>query len=80
MEVDMTQLYNETSGALIGNITAEQLQFLVDQLEEESLEDTDYSITPMTLDYFEEVGADPGLVSMLRNALGAQDEMIIMWK
>jgi hypothetical protein len=76
----MTQMYNEKNGTLIGNITAQQLQFLVDQLEEESLEDKDYAITSMTLDYFEEMGADPELLSMLRNALGAQDEIVIVWK
>ncbi len=76
----MTQIFNETSGTLIGEINEKQLQFLIDQLEEESLEDRDYAITSMTLDYFEELGADAALLSMLRGALGNQDEITILWK
>ena len=49
------------------------------QLEEESLEDTDYYINPATLDMFEERGADAGLLTMLRNALGDREDMDIRW-
>ena len=38
----MIRLYDKDSGAELGTITKEQLQFLVDQLEQESLEDRDY--------------------------------------
>jgi len=55
----MVKLYNNTTNILLGEITQDQLQFLVDQLEEESLEDKDYAITPMTLGYFHESGIDP---------------------
>jgi hypothetical protein len=46
----MVYLYNQTTGVL-REISDEALQFLVDQLEEESLEDRDYSITRMELAY-----------------------------
>lgn len=75
----MINLYNKTTGAMLGNLTEDQLKFLIDQLEEESVEDTDYAITDMTLAYFEEQGADPDLEAMLRQALGASDEVIIQW-
>ena len=75
----MIQLFNKRSGEPIGSLTEEQLQFLVDQLEEESLEDTDYAITSMTLDYFEEIGGDAKLIQMLRTALGTKDEIVIVW-
>jgi len=76
----MIQLYNKASGELIGEINEIQLKFLVDQLEEESMEDRDYAITTMILDYFEAQGAEPGLLTMLRGALGTQDEFSIIWQ
>jgi len=75
----MIQLFNKRSGEPIGPLNETQLQFLVDQLEEESLEDTDYAITSMTLDYFNEIGSDAELVKMLRTALGTKDEIVIVW-
>jgi hypothetical protein len=79
MEVEMIQLFNKRSGEPIGPINQSQRQFLIDQLEEESLEDQDYAITGMTLDYFQEIGGDPELIKMLRSALGANDEIVIVW-
>jgi len=76
----MIHLLNKKTGAIIAEITGQQLQFLVDQLEEESLEDQDYAITNMTLDYFVELNADPLLVDLLRTALGNQDELVILWQ
>ena len=75
----MAKLYDNVSGALLGEITQDQLQFLIDQLEEESLEDKDYAITAMTLAYFQELGADPDLLKMLSQALGDKDEVVIRW-
>jgi hypothetical protein len=75
----VAKLYDNVSGALLGEITQDQLQFLVDQLEEESLEDKDYAITAMTLAYFQELGADPDLLKMLSQALGDKDEVVIRW-
>ena len=75
----MIQLFNKRSGEPIGPLNQAQLQFLVEQLEEESLEDQDYAITSMTLDYFEEIGGDAELIKMLRAALGSNDEIVIVW-
>jgi hypothetical protein len=75
----MKTLYDEDSGELIGQITDAQFQFLADQLEEESSLDQDYSISQMLLAYFEEINADPALVSLLRGALGDREEMEITW-
>ena len=74
----MIQLYDNETGASLGAIT-EQLQFLVDQLEEESAEDQEYYINEPTLDAFEEAGADPALLALLRKALGEREEMEIRW-
>jgi hypothetical protein len=75
----MITLYDEDTGEKIGEISNEQFQFLVDQLEEESSLDQDYAITPMLLAYFEELNADPTLLNLLRTALGEREEMEITW-
>ena len=76
----MIEIYNNKTGEPIGKITREQLQFLIDAMEEESLEDHDYSITAMELMSFEGDGADPVLVALLRGALGDQAELVIRWE
>jgi hypothetical protein len=75
----MAQLYDAESGKLIGTITAEELQFLFEQLEEEGVEDQDYYIDRTTLEWFEEHGADLHLTALLREALGGREGMDIRW-
>ncbi len=75
----MIQIHDKDTGSWIGTLTEENLQFLIDQLEEESGEDQDYYINETTIDLFEESGADKDLVSFLRNALNGRTEMEIRW-
>ena len=75
----MIQLHDKDTGVWINNITEEDLQFLSDQLEEESSDDQDYYINETTLDMFEEAGADKALVLLLRGALNGRTEMEIRW-
>ena len=75
----MINLREKDTDRDLGTISEAQFQFLVDQLEEESMEDNDYAISKTLLDYFESQGADPELVSLLRNALAGRDEMDIVW-
>ena len=76
----MIHLFDDETGAPIGTITEDQLQYLIDQLEEESAADTDYYINRETLDAFEQDGADPALLALLRAALGKRDDMEIRWE
>jgi hypothetical protein len=76
----MIHVFDNDTGAALGQITEAQLQYLVDQLEEESPDDTDYYINRDTVDTFEEQGADPALVALLRGFLGTRDEMEIRWE
>ena len=75
----MIKLYEAGTGIFLGTLTDAQLQFLIDQLEEESTEDTDYYINSTTLEVFESVGADATLLALLRQALGSREEMDIQW-
>ena len=76
----MINLYEKETHKSLGSISEDQLQFMIDQLEEESLEDQDYAISSMLLDMFESENADPALVSLLRNALGDKEELNIVWE
>lgn len=76
----MIPIFEAQSGRPLGNLTEEQLAFLKAQLEEESDEDRDYYLNRATLDFLAENGADPGLVELLRQAMGDRDELEIRWQ
>jgi hypothetical protein len=78
-EAIMIELRDKDTGAFLGTITEAQLQFLIDQLEEEDSEDTDYYINQATIDMFEQRGADAQLLNLLRKALGNGDGTEIRW-
>jgi len=75
----MVYLYNQTTQELLGEISEDELQFLIDQMEEESTKDQDYSITKMEIAYFSQNGASPHLITLLTSGLGEQQEVIILW-
>jgi len=75
----MIELREKGSDTPLGEISEDQLQFLIDQLEEEDLQDRDYAITPMLLQAFELEGADPELVALLTAALGGRETIEIVW-
>ena len=75
----MIKLKNKKTSAVIGEITEDQLNFLIDMLEEEDSEDRDYWIDQMTLDYFQEKGIDPNLLKLLQVAIEGKDGVEIEW-
>lgn len=75
----MVELRDKETKRPVGTITEQQLQFLIDRLEEESPSDRDYYLNPDTIDLLAEEGADPGLVEVLRQALGDREEAEIEW-
>ena len=76
----MITLSLKDGGDVIGTIDEDDLQLLIDQLVEEDEEDTDYYITPMTIDLLEESGASAELVSILREAVGDSEGVDIAWE
>jgi hypothetical protein len=75
----MIRLHDAERNTLIGTITEAQLQFLIDELEEESAEDTDYYVSADTIDMLEENGGDAELVALLRSALAGRDGVDVRW-
>lgn len=76
----MPRLYNVETDALLGTISDDDLQFLVDQLEEEDSVDDDYFIDAATLDLIASHGAPEPLVSLLRAAVGDSDGIDIRYE
>jgi hypothetical protein len=74
------RLYIKDTTTALGEITAEQLQELVDLLEEEEADDQDYYIDADTLAYLEEEGADPALLELIRPHVREDDGVEIEWK
>ena len=75
----MIQLHDNDTQIRLGEITEQQLQFLVDHLEEESSSDQDYYINRDTLEMFAQAGADPALLDLLQRGLGGREAMEIRW-
>lgn len=75
----MAQLFDAERGTPLGTITEEQLQFLMNELEEESTTDQDYYLSAATIDMLEDNGAAADLVRLLRNALGGREGMDVRW-
>jgi processive 1,2-diacylglycerol beta-glucosyltransferase len=78
------QLYKEHPDTyereVVGSITEKQLDFLVENLEEEFEEDEEYFLDADTIDYLKEQGADSDLVAILEKALaGTQDGVDIFY-
>jgi processive 1,2-diacylglycerol beta-glucosyltransferase len=78
-EVTMIRLFDVETDAPLGTITEAQLEFLIDELEEESSTDRDYFINTATVEMLEEDGADAALLTVLRDALADRDEMEVRW-
>ena len=76
----MIDLYNATTGVLIGTITEADLQVLVDGLEEESTKDQDYFIDAATIDVLGDGRATIHLMTLLRSALGSSKGVDIRWQ
>lgn len=67
------QLYSEhpvtCQRNILGSITEDQLDFLVENLEEEFEEDDDYFLNLDSLNYLKDQGADKVLLALLEKAL-----------
>ena len=76
----MYGLYVKADHRYLGDISDDELKFLVDNLEEESLIDTDYDLSRLTLEYLRGNGLSPRLAQLLDTALGDQDDIEIVYE
>jgi hypothetical protein len=77
----MPRLYRVDTDETLGQINEKQKQFLVDMLEEEDDEDTEYFIDQDTLELFSDNNCDPELLALLESALDDGEEGVdIGWE
>jgi hypothetical protein len=74
------ELYDVGTGQSLVEIGEADLGRLVELLEEESETDRDYWIDEATLELLAERGFAPGLVTRLREALGAREGFDVGWR
>ena len=65
--------------AKVAELSEEQLDILIDNLEEEWQDDRDYYINKAMIDMLQARGADSALLHILRQAMGTKDEVDILW-
>jgi len=73
-------LYLKQDRRPLGDISDADYQFLQDNLEEESVSDTDYTISRLTLDFMRGSGLSDHLAAILTAALGDADEVEIIFE
>ena len=76
----MIKLFDNESEKEVGQITDPQLEFLIEELADESLDEYTYNVNPSVISYLEGNGADPQLVSLLRGALGSRTSMELRYE
>jgi hypothetical protein len=76
----MVKLYDKNTGKYLGRISDDELRFLVDNLEEESLTDTDYYLNRTTFELLKEEGMSENLVKLIELAMGKKSEIEIRYE
>ena len=76
----MIELFSKEDSSSLGVISEEQLDFLLENLEEERYRDQDYFIDRAAIDALLEKGIDPELLNLLRGALGKKESVEIFWE
>jgi hypothetical protein len=77
---EMYRLIDLESDQEIGIITEAQVQFLIDSLEEEGIEDQDYYINQDILSFLADNGCDAELLDMLTEVLEGREEIDIRYE
>jgi hypothetical protein len=75
----MIKLSDKKNGAPLGTISEEDLQFLIDHLEEEWAEDTDYYLNRTTFEMLKNRGAGQSLLGIIEPIFKEREEVEIEW-
>ena len=74
------RIHDKNSGALLGEISRDDLQLMIDVFEEESSRDQDYFIDAATVELLQHEGASERLLALLREVVGTSDGIDIRWE
>jgi hypothetical protein len=76
----MIKLFDNENDKDLGSISDSQLEFIVENLVEEALDEYTYSLNPSVISYLEGLGAEPELVGFLRRTLGNRNSMELRYE
>jgi hypothetical protein len=76
----MIKLYDGDSEREIGEITEAQLEILLEQLVEETLDEYTYNINPAVISSLEANGVEPVLIELLKTGLGGRTSMELRYE
>jgi hypothetical protein len=76
----VVRLFDNDNEAEIGQVTEAQLDFLQEELIEETIDANTYNLSPASIDSLEMNGADDDVVAMLRKALGSRSSMELRYE
>lgn len=75
----MIELFNRITGEKLGVVSEAQFDFLMDFMEDESAEETPLIFDKPTIDQLKKIGGDPELVGFLREALGSDASLNLVY-
>lgn len=75
----MVTLIHERTGQVVGEISEEDFEFLINNLEEEDVDDSDYYIDEPTIEVLRSEGASATLVDVLTRAVAAHGPSELTW-
>ncbi|HVR81679.1 MAG TPA: hypothetical protein VHF02_06315 [Luteimonas sp.] len=76
----MPKLYDKSNDRLLGEISQQDLDLLIDQFEEESSRDRDYYVNNETFLMLADAGASSALLDAMKEALSASGEADVRWE
>lgn len=76
----MIKLFDSDTEAEIGEISEDQLSFMMEHLVEETLDEFSWNLDPPAINSLESSGAEPALVALLRRALGSRTSMEVRYE
>jgi len=76
----MVKLYDKRARQYLGRISEEELQFLIDNLQEESLTDIDYYINRATFDLLKKKGMSKDLAKLIESAMSENNDIEISYE
>jgi len=76
----MIKLYDAERDTEVGEIGEPELERLMEELVEETLDEYTWNVTPAAIESLESGGADPALIAMLRRALGSRTSMELRYE
>lgn len=76
----MIKLFDSDTEAEIGEVSEDQLAFMIEHLVEESLDEFSWNLDPPAINSLESSGAEPALVTLLRRGLGSRTSMEVRYE